>query len=206
MNRLELVGKTLRAALNAVAVVAPDWLRTIAPPAWHERYDRRVEEGRLRIIDPKREACVAQVGADGFLLLGALDAGGAPEGVIDFAEFMLLRRVWARQFECIEPSEDGNGGGVRPRAVQGRGPGNRVDFALRRRRALPLEAGDELDAPGAPSRPHENRPSVDRDRCSHQPRPSCRMARRPPARPDPHLTLHRVCCLTSPIVSVHSRG
>ena len=37
LNRLERVGQTLRAALNAVASVAPDWLRTIAPPAWYER-------------------------------------------------------------------------------------------------------------------------------------------------------------------------
>ena len=32
LNRLELVGETLRAALNELAVLVPDWLRTIAPP------------------------------------------------------------------------------------------------------------------------------------------------------------------------------
>src|SRR5262249_1778550 len=32
MNRIELVGETLRAALNDLAVHAPDWLRTVAPP------------------------------------------------------------------------------------------------------------------------------------------------------------------------------
>jgi hypothetical protein len=30
LNRLERVGETLRAALNAVAVVAPAWLRALA--------------------------------------------------------------------------------------------------------------------------------------------------------------------------------
>jgi hypothetical protein len=29
LNRLELVGETLRAALNAIAVAAPDWLRAL---------------------------------------------------------------------------------------------------------------------------------------------------------------------------------
>src|ERR671932_195342 len=31
LNRLELAGETLRAALNAVAAAAPDWLRGVAP-------------------------------------------------------------------------------------------------------------------------------------------------------------------------------
>src|SRR3954454_14221137 len=44
LNRLELVGETLRAALNELATVAPDWLRAAAPKAWHERYALRVED------------------------------------------------------------------------------------------------------------------------------------------------------------------
>jgi transposase InsO family protein len=47
LNRLELFGETMRSALNAIAVVAPDWLRGQAPTAWFERYSRRVEEYRL---------------------------------------------------------------------------------------------------------------------------------------------------------------
>src|ERR687886_165718 len=34
LNRLELVGETLRAALNEIAAVAPDWLRGVASEAW----------------------------------------------------------------------------------------------------------------------------------------------------------------------------
>src|SRR5918993_5005457 len=78
LNRLELVAETLRAALNAIAVIAPDWLRTLAPPEWHERYDRRVEDRRLPKTEPQRDAYEAQVGADGFLLLEAIDAADAP--------------------------------------------------------------------------------------------------------------------------------
>src|SRR3954454_12205005 len=47
LNRLELLGETLRAALNELAAAAPDWLRGAAPRAWYERYARRVEDGRL---------------------------------------------------------------------------------------------------------------------------------------------------------------
>ena len=59
LNRLELAGETLRAALNAQAVVAPDWLRAIAPADWHKRYDRRVEDMRLPEAGSKREAYAA---------------------------------------------------------------------------------------------------------------------------------------------------
>src|SRR5215813_4195990 len=55
LNRLELVAETLRAALNAVARVAPDWLQAITPLAWYERYSRRLEESRLPKATAARE-------------------------------------------------------------------------------------------------------------------------------------------------------
>jgi transposase len=81
LNRLELLAETLRAALNAIAVAAPDWLRALAPPAWHERYDRRIEAMRLPDSGPKRDAYTVQVGADGFRLLDALDGVEPPATV-----------------------------------------------------------------------------------------------------------------------------
>src|SRR3954451_19444175 len=50
LNRLELLAETLRAALNAIAVAAPDWLHALAPLEWHERYDRRIEDMRLPLV------------------------------------------------------------------------------------------------------------------------------------------------------------
>ena len=46
LNRLELVGETMRAALNELATVEPDWLSAIAPDEWYVRYERRVETYR----------------------------------------------------------------------------------------------------------------------------------------------------------------
>jgi len=37
LNRVELVGETLRATLNVLAIVAPDWLRAHALPDWVDR-------------------------------------------------------------------------------------------------------------------------------------------------------------------------
>jgi transposase len=41
LNRIEVVGKTLRHALNSLAVAAPEWLRTVSPLDWKDRYARR---------------------------------------------------------------------------------------------------------------------------------------------------------------------
>ena len=136
LNRLELLGETLRAALNAIAAVAPDWLRSIAPAEWHERYDRRIEDTQLPATPAKREAYAVQVGADGFRLLDAVDGAEAPGDVRELPAVSVLRRVWARHFERVVPGSGddvagGKGGGaagpVRLRPVQGRGPGDRVE-------------------------------------------------------------------------------
>ena len=129
LNRVELVAETLRAALNAIAVVAPGWLRALAPAEWHERYDRRVEDMRLPEAGPKRDAYVAAVGTDGFRLLDALASADVPSNVAALAEVAVLRRVWARRFERVEAAagDGGAGGGARLRPVQGRGPGDRVE-------------------------------------------------------------------------------
>ena len=127
LNRLELVGETLRAALNAIAVTAPDWLRSIAPLDWHERYDRRIEDMRLPETGPKRDAYFVQVGTDGFQLLDALDGADAPPDAAALPAVAVLRRVWARHFKRDEGSTDGDVPTcVQLRAVQGRGPGDRI--------------------------------------------------------------------------------
>ncbi len=47
LNLLERVGETLRATLNDLATVAPEWLGDVAQPEWYERYAHRIEEYRL---------------------------------------------------------------------------------------------------------------------------------------------------------------
>ena len=42
LNRLELTGETVRAALNTLATATPEWVRSIARPEWFERYAHRV--------------------------------------------------------------------------------------------------------------------------------------------------------------------
>ena len=98
LNRLERVGETLRAALNELAAVAPEWLQALAPPAWYERYGRRVESYRLPKTEAGRATLAAEIGADGQLLLAALDAVATdwPE-LAQLPRVKVLRRVWAAQ-------------------------------------------------------------------------------------------------------------
>src|ERR671925_1434758 len=99
MNRLELVAETLRATLNALATVAPDWLQDLAPLAWYERYGRRIEDTRLPREQAQRDAHAQTVGADGFHLLDALDAPQAPQGLREFPMIATLRQTWQRHYE-----------------------------------------------------------------------------------------------------------
>jgi transposase len=48
LSNLECVGETLRAVLDDVALLAPDWLASQISPEWFERYSHRVENYRLR--------------------------------------------------------------------------------------------------------------------------------------------------------------
>ena len=94
LHLLELVAETLRAALDDLAAVVPDWLRGVAQPVWFERYGRRVEDYRLPKRREEREALALAVGADGFLLLDALDAPGAPAAAREVPMVQTLRDVW----------------------------------------------------------------------------------------------------------------
>src|SRR5256712_11881514 len=99
MNRLELVAETLRAALNALATVAPTWLQAITPLAWYERYSRRIEESRLPKATTEREAYAHTVGEDGFMLLDAVEAAEVPKEVRELPILESLRRTWQRHYE-----------------------------------------------------------------------------------------------------------
>jgi len=99
MNRLELVAETLRAALNALAAVAPAWLQAMAPLAWDERYGKRIEDTRLPQGQASRDAYGQMVGEDGFALLDALEAPETPESLRALPVITALRQTWQRHYE-----------------------------------------------------------------------------------------------------------
>ena len=97
LNRLELVGETLRAALNTLAVVAPEWLKEVAEPEWYERYSLRIENRYLPEEDKERNAVTEQIGLDGYKLLLTVYEQGS-EWFAEVPAIETLRRVWVQQY------------------------------------------------------------------------------------------------------------
>ena len=98
LNRVEVVGETLRHALDSLAVAAPAWLRAHALPGWGERYGRRIEDADLPKGPAAREAFAMQVGGDGHALLASVWAPDAPAWLRELPAVETLRRVWVQQF------------------------------------------------------------------------------------------------------------
>jgi transposase len=98
LNRLELVAETLRAALNEIATLEPDWLREQVPVTWYERYGRRIEDSRLPKTEAERQAYAQRVGQDGFSLLDWLEAPGTPADLKALPKVEALQVTWQRHY------------------------------------------------------------------------------------------------------------
>lgn len=98
LNRIECVGETLRAALNQLARLAPDWLRTWVPAAWYERYAARFEAYRFPKTDAERAQLAVQIGQDGRDLLTRVYAPETAADIQHHPAIDVLRRVWIQQY------------------------------------------------------------------------------------------------------------
>jgi transposase len=98
LNRLELVTETLRAALEALAAAAPEWLIAMAPDDWCQRYGQRASDYRLPQAEAARAALAVTVGADGFVLLEAVHAADALSWLRQVPSVQTLRAVWIQQY------------------------------------------------------------------------------------------------------------
>ena len=102
LSKWERTAETLRAALNALASVAPQWLTEHADPEWFERYGRRIEDQRSPKGKEAKEEYLKTVGADGIRLLGHLDAPYTPRSLRGLSEVEVLRRVWEQNYEVTD--------------------------------------------------------------------------------------------------------
>ncbi len=102
VNRLELAGETLRAALNEIATVAPEWLKQIISEDWYERYRWHFDDYRLPKKKNEREQLAQQIGLDGHYLLAQVwqikDEG---LGLRHLWSVEVLRRVWLQQYTWL---------------------------------------------------------------------------------------------------------
>jgi transposase len=99
LNRLELAGESVRAAVEALAVVAPDWLAAVIDVAgWGRRYGARVDTWRLPTSATKRAELVAAYGSDAVALLRAVYADTAWPRLGELPAVEVLRRVLVQNY------------------------------------------------------------------------------------------------------------
>ena len=98
LNRLELAGESLRAALEAISAAAPGWLATVIDPSWQQRYGARIENLHLPSSESGRAGLARSYGKDGYHLLDAVAAPGAPAWLGDLPAVVALRRIWVQQY------------------------------------------------------------------------------------------------------------
>ena len=99
LNRLEYVGETLRAALNALAVVVPDWLSSVVTPDWFDRYSKPVSESRLPRGTEARNEYAETIGSDGMKILKAIyDDPTTPRWLREIPTVENLRITWIHQY------------------------------------------------------------------------------------------------------------
>lgn len=105
LNRTECVVETLRLALNVLAVVASDWLRSQVQPEWLERYGHRAEEYRLPSGTEKRQQFLHQVGQDGWGLLAAIQTDPQNHWMLSIPAVATLQGVWKQDY--LPPDQGG---------------------------------------------------------------------------------------------------
>jgi transposase len=102
LSSLESVGESLRAALNEIAEVDPEWLLSVISPDWFDRYVHRFELQRFSKGAQAQELLRRQVGEDGWHLLQAAMDEQAPQSVRACPSLLLLQKVWNQHFERID--------------------------------------------------------------------------------------------------------
>ncbi|MGW2207616.1 transposase [Streptomyces sp. NPDC001774] len=123
LNRLELAGESVRAAVEALTVAAPDWVAAVLDvPGWSRRYDTRIDTWRMPSSQTKRDQLSLSYGRDGFALLTAVSGVRSPHWLRELPAVQTLRTVLlqnytrttdARGREQVRPrarAEDGGDG------------------------------------------------------------------------------------------------
>jgi transposase len=94
INRSELAGETLRAALNVLATVAPKWLAVNVDGSWFLKYAGRFETNRSPQTKEDMVAATEGVGRDGMVLLERIWLNSTPHYLRSLPAVEVLRQCW----------------------------------------------------------------------------------------------------------------
>lgn len=99
LNRLELVGESVRALLEVLAVAAPSWLPTVIDLGeWAQRYGTRVDSWGLPTSRVKRTRLAHTYGSDAVTLLRAVYGPEAPGWLRELPAVEILRTVLVQNY------------------------------------------------------------------------------------------------------------
>jgi hypothetical protein len=127
LNRLELAGESVRAALEALAVVAPAWLAGVVDiPEFAHRYGPRVDGWKMPSSKTKREQLGLVFGQDALRLCRAAWAAGTPVWIREIESVALLRQVLVQTYSIrldargreVVSKRDADSDGVPPGSIR----------------------------------------------------------------------------------------
>jgi transposase len=95
---LELVGETMRHALEVLAQLAPEWVQAVATPVWYKRYDKPVYGFKWPSKPGERAENFRVIGTDGLALLNAVYQDLDREWLRHIPAVDVLRQVWIQQY------------------------------------------------------------------------------------------------------------
>ncbi|WP_406723496.1 IS1182 family transposase [Streptomyces sp. GD-15H] len=99
LNRLELAGESIRAALEALAVAAPAWLaETIDVAEFAHRYGLRVNGWTMPVSKTKRDRLALVFAQDGYTLCRAAWAADTPAWIREIEAVQILRQVLVQTY------------------------------------------------------------------------------------------------------------
>jgi len=109
LNRLELAGESVRAALEALAAAHPDWLaQRICVSDFARRYGTPMTSWRPPASEARRKELAIAYARDGYALLEAACDSSAPAWLREIPAIGVLGRVLAQNYTRVI-GEDGRG-------------------------------------------------------------------------------------------------
>jgi transposase len=99
LNRLELAGESVRAAVQALAAAAPGWVAEVVDvPDWSARYDTRIGTWRMPSSVTKRDQLAIVYARDGYALLDAVYDRRSPSWLRELDAVQILRVVLLQNY------------------------------------------------------------------------------------------------------------
>ena len=99
LNRLELAGESVRAALEALAAAHPDWLaERICVADWNRRYGTPMTSWRPPQSEARRDELAIAYARDGYALLEAVCDPSTPPWLRELPAVDVLRRVLVQNY------------------------------------------------------------------------------------------------------------